>query len=614
MSHLLLWGRGARVPRPLWLALALLALAGARVAVAQDAAKVELRGVSIFTVGATETQTAAARARAIQDRLKARLDGDAPLAPVRVVAAGDSAWLLLDQDTVAVARARDAELAEARPVAPGESARAARRLAESWATALREAFARIAAAERSRVVVQGVPLFDVGGTPELRAARRATAIGVRVGELAATPGEAPVVRAERRGNGAVVLAGSDVLVTVTPADAATRGTTSLELAREWAAAITRAIDDLREQGTGRYALRIAVIAVVVVLAALAIHLLLRLLARRFAAQRQRTTGETWGLRPLIAGWAVRLVQFLLWLGVVLFVLWLVPRTRPVAFGAGARSFTMATRALEWLTGDGIVVALIVGITILAARFIGAVVQQLIEVIGVRQGGRAALRASTLTGSATRGAQGIILFFGLLTLLAQVGVELVPLLAGAGVVGIALGFGVQTLIRDFFTGFFILIEDQYGVGDIVRVQDATGTVERFTLRITQLRSIDGSLTSIPNGEIKLVTNLSKDWSQAVLDVHILLGEDVDRATTVIAATAKQLADEWRERIRGEPQVLGVEAIDPASRTVALRVVVRTAPMERWTVTRELRRRILDAFEQAGIEVPPRTVVTLPPGTK
>jgi len=192
------------------------------------------------------------------------------------------------------------------------------------------------------------------------------------------------------------------------------------------------------------------------------------------------------------------------------------------------------------------------------------------------------------------------------ILAEVGIELGPLLAGAGILGVALGFGSQTLVRDFLSGVFILIEDQFGVGDIVDLDGETsGVVEAVSLRITRLRAVDGTVWHVPNGEIRRVGNQSQHWSRALIDVEVAYETDLDHAQTVIAAVAGQLAAEEQDIIE-EPEVWGVEAL--AASGIVIRLVVKTKPSEQYRVSRELRRRIKSAFEREGIEIPfPQQVV-------
>ena len=209
-------------------------------------------------------------------------------------------------------------------------------------------------------------------------------------------------------------------------------------------------------------------------------------------------------------------------------------------------------------------------------------------------------------------------FGIFTIaafmvLGELGVNLAPLLAGAGILGIALGFGSQALVRDFLSGIFILVEDQYGVGDVVDLDGTQGTVEGVSLRITTLRSVDGVLWHVPNGELRRVGNMSKHWARALLDVDVSYATDVDHARAVI----KRVADEvWREQdaVLDEPEVWGVEALGPSA--VTIRLVVKTIPARQWEVSRVLRERIKAAFDEDGIEIPfPQQVVwhrdALPP---
>jgi small-conductance mechanosensitive channel len=197
---------------------------------------------------------------------------------------------------------------------------------------------------------------------------------------------------------------------------------------------------------------------------------------------------------------------------------------------------------------------------------------------------------------------VVWTIALLTALGELGINLAPLIAGAGVVGVALAFGAQTIVRDFLTGLFMLIEDQYGVGDVIDTGVAIGTVEGVSLRTTRLRDFDGVVWHVPNGEIKRVGNQSQQWSRCLLDIPVAYDTDVRTATDVI----KRVADElWRDPdyksvILAEPEVWGVEEL--AGDRLLIRVVAKTRPREQWTVSRQLRARIKAAFDEAGIEVP------------
>jgi small conductance mechanosensitive channel len=185
---------------------------------------------------------------------------------------------------------------------------------------------------------------------------------------------------------------------------------------------------------------------------------------------------------------------------------------------------------------------------------------------------------------------------------RLGLNLGPLLAGAGVIGIAVGFGAQTLVRDLLSGVFMLIEDQFGVGDVIDAGEASGTVESVSLRITRLRSVDGIVWHIPNGEIRRVGNQSQQWSRALLDVPVPYTADLSGVMALIQGVADGMAvdPDWSDRILSPPEVWGVERFDADA--VAIRTVITTRPLEQWAVSRELRHRLKRAFDEAGIEIP------------
>lgn len=187
-------------------------------------------------------------------------------------------------------------------------------------------------------------------------------------------------------------------------------------------------------------------------------------------------------------------------------------------------------------------------------------------------------------------------------LSEVGVDIAPIIASAGIIGIALGFGAQSLVKDFLAGIFIFIEDQYGVGDVVDLGEANGTVELVTLRMTRLRDLEGTVWYVPNGEILRVGNKSQNWSRAVVDVRVGYDEDLARVQRILREVAHDLweDDEFSHVVIEEPEVTGVELMEPDS--VTIRVLVKTAPLEQWGVARALRQRIKARFDHEGIEIP------------
>ncbi|HEY0016196.1 MAG TPA: mechanosensitive ion channel domain-containing protein [Longimicrobium sp.] len=197
---------------------------------------------------------------------------------------------------------------------------------------------------------------------------------------------------------------------------------------------------------------------------------------------------------------------------------------------------------------------------------------------------------------------VVLVFMVLNAL---GVQLGPLLAGAGVLGLAVSFGAQSLVKDVISGLFMLFENQFGVGDVIRIEGVSGAVERMTLRVVVLRDVHGAVHIVPNGQITKVSNLTRSWSRAVLDVAVAHSEDPDRAMAVLREVGEELYQdpEWKPLLVEPVQVPGIENLTDAA--VTIRVMAKTLPLKQWDVARELRRRIKLRFDRDGIEIPHAT---------
>jgi small conductance mechanosensitive channel len=196
---------------------------------------------------------------------------------------------------------------------------------------------------------------------------------------------------------------------------------------------------------------------------------------------------------------------------------------------------------------------------------------------------------------------IIVVVAALTALPEFGFNITPVAAAAGLASLAVGFGAQHLVRDFINGFFTVFEDQYVVGDIVRVGDIIGRVEHLTLRRTVIRDVNGALVSIPNGEITKVANLSRDWGQLFLDTVVASDQPLDASLAALEsiATAFRTDPTWSPMLVDGPRVLGVESL--TANGTMVRMQVRTAPNRQDDVARELRRRIQTTFSERGIEL-------------
>jgi small-conductance mechanosensitive channel len=209
------------------------------------------------------------------------------------------------------------------------------------------------------------------------------------------------------------------------------------------------------------------------------------------------------------------------------------------------------------------------------------------------------RAHTL-GSVLRSTASIVVWMtALFAVFGVLDINLGPLIAGAGIAGIAIGFGAQSLVKDVVSGIFMLAEDQYGVGDIVDLGEASGTVEKVSIRSTRLRDVYGVVWYVPNGQIMRVANKSQEWARALLDVTVAYDADVAVAERVIHETADAVADDprWREEVLEPPEVWGIESFGPDG--IAIRLVIKTRPAKQFDLMRELRGRLKEALDAAGV---------------
>ena len=212
------------------------------------------------------------------------------------------------------------------------------------------------------------------------------------------------------------------------------------------------------------------------------------------------------------------------------------------------------------------------------------------------------RARTLSSVFHNTSSTVIYLGALLIILDEVGIPIGTLLGGVAVIGLAVAFGAQNLIKDYFYGFMILLENQYGVNDVVRIAGIAGLVERITLRLTVLRDLEGTVHFVPHGEVKTVSNMTHGWARALFDIGVAYSEDPDRVMEILMQLGREMrADpKFGAMILDDPEMLGVETLGDSS--VVIRFQIKTGPMQRWSVRREMLRRIKRKFDEVGIEIP------------
>lgn len=274
--------------------------------------------------------------------------------------------------------------------------------------------------------------------------------------------------------------------------------------------------------------------------------------------------------------------------------------------------TVKTNLLNWLSDDGLKVMVILIAAFILVKIVNKIIRKTIRVLlAVRQEEESlgeVKRQQTLERIMMGVATVSISTIALLMVLQQMGLNIGPILAGAGIVGLAVGFGGQYLIRDFITGLFIVLENQYRIGDVVNLDDTGGLVEDITLRMTTLRDLNGTVHHIPHGDIKRVANLSKTFSRVNINIGVSYNADLDQVIAVINKVGNDLAQDesWREKIITPPQFLRVDEFGDSS--ILIKIVGETQPIKQWEVSGELRKRIKTAFDKAGIEIPfPQRVI-------
>lgn len=262
------------------------------------------------------------------------------------------------------------------------------------------------------------------------------------------------------------------------------------------------------------------------------------------------------------------------------------------------------QALTWLREHGLTIVLILVVSTVAYYLLGMLTRTLsrrIQAMDGEEDSELDRRTKTIFRVVHSTGVVIIISTAIMMMLTELGVAITPVLASVGFVGLALGLGAQTLVKDMIAGLFILIEDQYTVGDVVEIGGITGTVEHMTLRATELRDLYGTVHIIPNGEIRIVANKSRDWSRAIVDVSVTYEEDVDTAVKTLQEIGEAMAEhKMMGLLLQEPAVVtGVEGLEEWA--VRLRIMVKTLPNAQWEVQRYLRRQIRLTFAEKGLSL-------------
>ena len=272
-----------------------------------------------------------------------------------------------------------------------------------------------------------------------------------------------------------------------------------------------------------------------------------------------------------------------------------------------------TPLIDWLSQHGgrilLIVAISVALYYLLRHFVPVMIRRTVSRTMKGQRGREKKKkADNLSTVFVHTGVVVIAIVAVFTILAEVGVNVAPALAGLGIAGIAIGFGAQSLVKDIFNGLLILLENQYGVGDWVQIAGTVGLVEEIGLRRTVIRDLDGIVHSVPNGEIGVATNFTKEWGRVNMNISVGYGENLDHVIEVINRVGKELAEDsdWASQITQAPHVLRVDAFEDSG--IAIKILGETESLSQWSVMGELRLRLKRVFDEENIEIPwPHTKV-------
>ncbi len=338
----------------------------------------------------------------------------------------------------------------------------------------------------------------------------------------------------------------------------------------------------------------------IVLSLLGIYSVVILLDTMIRWYRRKVTAEKKDV-----GFSIRLLS-VCWIALVVIAVWLAILVILAIWGL------KVAPVASWLGEHGWRIALMVVLFVLAAVSMGEIIPRVVvRTLGHRPSeteDEVKKRSNTLSRVLVGITQVFIFLIALFTILSELEIDITPILAGAGVLGIAIGFGAQSLVRDLVAGLFIILENQYRVGDVVKIADVAGLVEGINLRRTVLRDLDGVVHVVPNGEIRVASNFTKEWSRVNMNVSVAYGEDLDHVISVINRVGKELAEdaEWAPSILTPPRALRVDNLGDSG--IEIKILGETKPIRQWDVMGQLRLRLKKAFDEEGIEIPwPHTKV-------
>ncbi len=409
------------------------------------------------------------------------------------------------------------------------------------------------------------------------AAERAGIVESRLLQVLKKAKDSPSVRILIVDNTPVIESEGIYIISVTNSDADPMQTTVSELAATWRDNIEKGLHRTWLENRSDYHRVVFIYSVIAIVAAILLNILGVFIIQRFLK---------------IPGFFISII---IWLIVIAYIMWLFPISRP--WGTNLFEGVILPASLFFLISV-VVYVLFKPADTMIEHFFAALKR--IRKMGDVQNQRLIYRYNMIRIVIEIIVKSGLVVVGFLIFVNSLKINITTALTGAGVIGVGIGLATQDLLKDFVAGFFIALEDQFAVGDVIRTNNLSGTVEDFTFRVTRLRDTEGKLITVPNSTIRIVENLSSGWSQVDFIVTVAYCTDLAMAMNLMLETAKGLKQEWPDVIIEEPQMLGVDQLGESG--IRLRMLLKTVPLEQWRVKRELQLRIKNRFDSAGVEIP------------
>ena len=564
---------------------------------------VKIGDYTVFKLGSTNSLTHSERAEIINNRINNILKNKKQIPKAVIVPYGEKNLIEIDDQVILTVTMQDTH----------DNLKPLQQLSKEWAEKLDTAIKISKENMIDPIIIDGAIIFKVGPTEYLNASERAEIVNRRLRSFIDNPGKINPTSLSKNYGEWTISIGNVVLLTVVENDARLNSLKIEYLTKKWSKLVDKALERAKNERSPNHIVFVSAIIALFLIALFISYKVLKFakdhLIKVFSNKKSRPRIQRYSRILIKLIYLMSIFALIIYTGI--FLMDLSPYSRPYLNTFLQDIPNIYNNLISFVYNNFIIIVIAI-FTIVILRIADFTIIKIFNFLSQEvtheKTDRFMQRADTLKSIITNISKVSIVCVGFLLITNQLSINLMPILASAGILGLAISFGAQNLVKDVINGFFIVFEDQYGVGDVITVDDKTGLVEKMNLRITQIRGLDGSLTTIPNSQVNIVTNQSKEWSRAILDIGININEDVERAMEVIMRAANKLKEDWSSKIIENPVMLGVDKVENSQ--MIIKMMVKTVPLEQWDVIRELRKRIKLEFDKENIELPfPQQIVWL-----